>query len=200
MEIGILALQGNYEAHSKKIAALGKLPRLVKKAEQIDGIVGLVIPGGESSTMLKLLDDELERKIATSVTKGLPLLTTCAGTILIAKHVDNPNQHSLNLIDIDVERNSYGRQINSFVDKGIQWTDKGLSTFSDCCKKATEKEFEGVFIRAPKITRIGKEVEVLARYEEDDVLVRSNNVLAATFHPEQSEEISPVLELFVAGL
>jgi 5'-phosphate synthase pdxT subunit len=162
----VLALQGDFVAHA---AALGGAIE-VRKASQIEEIDLLVIPGGESTTMLKLLEstgieDAVRRLIAGSGT----VFGTCAGAILLAKKVSNPQQQSWGLIDIDIARNAWGRQVDSF-------------------EATLEPPFKGLFIRAPRITRVGSGVEVLAKFEGEPVMVRQGNVIAATFHPELTDD------------
>src|SRR5215475_10601345 len=155
MKIGVLALQGDFDAHRKRLEELGAEVVLVKKPEQLDGIDGLVIPGGESSTFLKLLGDAGFEKLKTFVhTK--PTFGTCAGAILLAAEVENPKQVGLAALDIGIRRNAYGRQLESSIREGI---------FADV-------PIEMVFIRAPKIERMGKNVEVLATEGSDPVVVR----------------------------
>jgi len=175
MKIGVLALQGGFDAHSKRLAEIGVESVLIRNESELDSVEGLIIPGGESTTLLKLCDKSFRDKIASKVKAGFPILTTCAGTILIANEVSNPPQESLKLIDIGVERNAYGRQVDSFITKEIE-SDSSLS----------KDPFEVVFIRAPKIISTGKDVKVLVKCGGEPVLVQSNNVLAATFHPELS--------------
>lgn len=169
--IGVLALQGDFDAHRKRLEELGAEVVLVRKPEQLDSIDGLVIPGGESSTFLKLLGEAGLDKLKQFV-RVKPTFGTCAGAILLAKEVENPQQTGLGAIDIDVRRNAYGRQIDSSIREGIF---QGSST-------------EMVFIRAPRISRTGKGVEVLATEGDDPVMVRQGNVMAATFHPELSSD------------
>jgi 5'-phosphate synthase pdxT subunit len=173
MTIGVLALQGDFDAHRKRLEELGAEVVLVKKPEQLDEIDGLVIPGGESSTFLKLLGDAGLEKLKQFV-RLKPTFGTCAGAILLAKEVENPQQTGLGAIDITVRRNAYGRQIDSSIRKGI---------FRDSAA-------EMVFIRAPKISRVGPNVEVLATEGGDPVMVRQGNIMAATFHPELSSDKS----------
>lgn len=170
MKIGVLALQGDFDAHRRRLQQLGAEVVLVKKPEQLEAIDGLVIPGGESSAFLKLLDDSGFQRLRQFVTSK-PVFGTCAGCILLAREVENPAQQGLGAIDIDVRRNAYGRQIDSFI--------------TSSSSKVGEVEF--VFIRAPRITRVGEGVEVLAEVNGDPVLVRKGKVMAATFHPELSE-------------
>jgi pyridoxal 5'-phosphate synthase pdxT subunit len=165
---GVLALQGDFEAHGAALARAGAEPVFVRYASQLDEIDGLVIPGGESTTMLKLLrgEDLWEPLIRFGARK--PVFGTCAGAILMAREVANPAQESLDLMDIGVERNAYGRQIDSRV-----------TTI-----EAGDGPLEAVFIRAPIIRRVGPEARVLATCEGDPVLVEEGRHLAATFHPE----------------
>ena len=173
MTIGVLALQGDFDAHRRRLEELGATVTLVRKAEDFNHIDGLVIPGGESTTFLKLLPKNVFEKLRDFVhTK--PTFGTCAGAILLAKHVTNPDQPSLNALDITVERNAYGRQIDST----ILEADTALGS----------APLEMVFIRAPRIARVGDGIEVLARRDDDPVLVRKGIVMAATFHPELSDD------------
>ena len=167
MKIGVLALQGDFNAHQKRLQELGAEVVLVKKPEQLNEIDGLVIPGGESSTFLKLLGEEGFEKLKQFV-RVKPTFGTCAGAILLAKEVENPAQTGLGAIDIAIRRNAYGRQIDSSIREG---TFHGLP-------------IEMVFIRAPKIERLGPRVEVLATEGNDPVVVREGKTMAATFHPE----------------
>jgi pyridoxal 5'-phosphate synthase pdxT subunit len=169
--IGVLALQGDFDAHRKRLEELGADVVLVRKPEQLDNIDGLVIPGGESSTFLKLLGEAGLEKLKAFV-RVKPTFGTCAGAILLAKEVENPPQAGLGAIDISVHRNAYGRQIDSSIREGMF---QGSPT-------------EMVFIRAPKISRTGKDVEVLATEGNDPVMVRQGNVMATTFHPELSPD------------
>jgi 5'-phosphate synthase pdxT subunit len=169
--IGVLALQGDFDAHRRRLEELGAAVVLVRKPEQFDDIDGLVIPGGESTTFLKLLGEQGFEKLRQFV-QAKPTFGTCAGAILLAKEVSNPAQNGLGAIDVGVRRNAYGRQINSSIREG----------------KLAEGPIEMVFIRAPKFDRVGPRVEVLAWDGADPVLVRQGNVLAATFHPELSAD------------
>lgn len=167
MKIGVLALQGDFDAHRKRLEQLGACVVLIKKHEQLDSIDGLVIPGGESSTFMKLLGDQGLEKLKEFV-RVKPTLGTCAGAILLAKEVENPKQTGLGAIDIAVRRNAYGRQIDSSIRQGL----------------FRGSPIEMVFIRAPKIERLGPSVEVLATEGNDPVFVRQGKAMAATFHPE----------------
>ena len=169
--IGVLALQGDFDAHRKRLEELGAEVVLVRKPEQLDSIDGLVIPGGESSTFLKLLGEAGVEKLKEFV-RLKPTFGTCAGAILLAQEIDNPKQAGLGAIDIGIRRNAYGRQIDSSIREG---------SFQG-------SPVEMVFIRAPKISRVGPGVEVLATAGEDPVVVRQGNVMAATFHPELSSD------------
>ncbi len=171
MKIGVLALQGDFDAHRKRLQELGAEVVLVKKPEQLDEIDGLVIPGGESSTFLKLLGEEGFEKLREFV-RMKPTFGTCAGAILLAKEVDNPVQTGLGAIDIGIRRNAYGRQIDSSIREGL----------------FRGSPIEMVFIRAPKIERLGPGVEVLAAEGNDPVVVRQGKTMVSTFHPELSDD------------
>jgi len=171
MTIGVLALQGDFDAHRKRLEELGADVVLVKKPEQLDEIDGLVIPGGESSTFLKLLGEAGFEKLKQFV-RVKPTFGTCAGAILLAKEVENPKQKGLGVLDIRIRRNAYGRQIDSSIREG----------------KFRGEPAEMVFIRAPKIEHVGPSVEILATEGRDAVAVRQGNVMAATFHPELSDD------------
>ena len=173
MKIGVLALQGDFDAHRKRLEELGAEVVLVRKPEQLDEVNALIIPGGESSTFLKLLGEEGFEKLKQFV-RAKPTFGTCAGAILLADQVENPHQPGLGALDITVRRNAYGRQIDSSIREGE--TTLGADPL------------EMVFIRAPKIERVGREVEVLAREGNDPVLVRQGKTMAATFHPELSDD------------
>jgi 5'-phosphate synthase pdxT subunit len=178
--VGILALQGDFEAHSKALERAGAEPVLVRTAEELKSVDGLVIPGGESTTMLKLLDFmELEEPLR-EFAREKPVFGTCAGAILLAKEVRNPSQQSFGLIDLTVERNAYGRQIDSRV--------ASVRPNADFLRRAGGGEMEAVFIRAPIIRRTGPGVRVLAQYEGDPVLVEQGRHMVATFHPELTQD------------
>src|SRR5271156_2151564 len=168
MTIGVLALQGDFDAHRRRLEELGAEVVLVKKTQQLDGIDGLVIPGGESGTFLKLLGEEGFEKLKQFV-QAKPTFGTCAGAILLATEVENPRQAGLGAIDIQIRRNAYGRQLDSSIREG-QLLESSLNT------KATSP-LEMVFIRAPKIERIGKAVEVIATEGKDTVAVRQGRVM-----------------------
>jgi 5'-phosphate synthase pdxT subunit len=164
-------LQGDFDAHRRRLEELGAEVVLVKKPEQLDEIEGLVIPGGESSTFIKLLGEAGFEKLKEFV-RVKPTFGTCAGAILLAKDVENPQQTGLGALDISVRRNAYGRQIDSSIREGLF---RGAP-------------IEMVFIRAPKISRLGPDVEVLATEGNDPVVVRQGKTMAATFHPELSSD------------
>jgi len=190
-KVGVLALQGDFEAHGKALARAGAEPVEVRTAGQLDQIDGLVIPGGESTTMLKLLDAENLKQPLAEFGRRKPIFGTCAGAILLAHEVRNPVQESLGLVDIAVERNAYGRQIESRVTQ--------LTPAAEFASRTHAGDLEAVFIRAPIIRRVGPGVRVLAEYQGDPVLVEQGRHLVATFHPELT--VDPrVHELFVAKL
>ncbi len=170
MAVGVLALQGDFSAHQRILSALGTEARAVRRPGEIRELDGLVIPGGESTTLLRLManDPPWWTELETFYREGKTLFGTCAGLILLAREV-TPAQRSLNLIDVAVRRNAYGRQVDSFETRGA-WHDG--------------RPLEMVFIRAPRITRVGPEVTVLARHHGEPVLVEQGQVLTASFHPE----------------
>ena len=174
--VGVLALQGDFAAHGAALERASAHPVFVRDAEQLDRIDGLVIPGGESTTMLKLLHyDQLLEPLAR-FGRRKPIFGTCAGAILIARDVTNPAQESLDLMDIGVERNGYGRQLDSRVTE--------IEPEPEFSRRAGPGKMEAVFIRAPIIRRVGTNARVLARYQGDPVLVEQGRHLVATFHPE----------------
>ncbi|HYG97890.1 MAG TPA: pyridoxal 5'-phosphate synthase glutaminase subunit PdxT [Terriglobales bacterium] len=173
MKIGVLALQGDFDAHRKRLEELGAEVVLVKKPEQLDEIDGLIIPGGESSAFLRLLGEKGFQKLSDFVhTK--PTFGTCAGCIMLAAEVENPEQKGLNALDIRVRRNAYGRQVDSTI--------LNLET------ALPGGPLEMVYIRAPRIESVGETVDVLAQRDGHPVLVRQGKALAATFHPELSDD------------
>lgn len=169
--IGVLALQGDYEAHEAALRRAGAEPREVRRAAELDALDGLVIPGGESTSMLKLMEYYGLMEPLRAFGAARPVFGTCAGAILLATEVLNPPQPSLELMDMTVERNAYGRQLDSRV---VRIQDHQLGG----------GELEAVFIRAPIIRRAGGGCRVLATYQGDPVLVESGLHMAATFHPE----------------
>jgi 5'-phosphate synthase pdxT subunit len=182
-EVGVLALQGDFAAHAATLRALGAEVREVRRVAELQGLAGLVIPGGESTTLLHLMAAEpwFEALLALH-REGGALFGTCAGAILLAREVLAPAQPSLGLLDMSIERNAFGRQVQSF---------------------ETTLDFEGTplraaFIRAPRIRRVGTDVRVLARHAGEPVLVEHGKVMAATFHPEIAGE-GRVHERFLAA-
>jgi 5'-phosphate synthase pdxT subunit len=184
--VGVLALQGDFPTHRERLEQRGIEVREVRVAADLQGLSGLVLPGGESTTMLRLLEAEgLYDPLLATIREDLPVLATCAGLILLAETVTRPVQRSLAVLRVAVERNSYGRQLAS----GIHPL-RGSGGFPDC---------RGAFIRAPRITRVGAGVEVLASRDGDPVLVRQGPILASTFHPEMDAG-HPAHELWVRSL
>lgn len=176
MTIGILALQGDYAEHRRTLERIGASSRLVRHARELEGIDGLILPGGESTTMLKfLLEQSLAEPIQDFFHQGGSLYGTCAGAILLAKEVTGPAQPSLSLLDVAIERNAYGRQVESHVSH-------------EPCALLGDPPLEMVFIRAPVIRSVGRGVEVLAEHRGHPVFVREGRVLATTFHPELSTD------------
>jgi 5'-phosphate synthase pdxT subunit len=172
--IGVLALQGAFDVHAKRLTDLGASAHLIRNPEELDNIDALVIPGGESTTFLKHLERAGFYDVLDSFVRTKPVFGTCAGCILLAKDVANPPQRSFGVLDIAVERNAYGRQNDSIIVNAETTLPGG--------------PMEMVFIRAPRIARFGPGIEVLARRDNDPVLIRSGRILAATFHPELSDD------------
>ena len=175
-KIGVLALQGDFDAHRIRLEQLGATVVLVKRPEQLDEIEGLIIPGGESGTFLKLLGEAGFEKLKRFVLSK-PTFGTCAGAILLAKEVENPSQAGLGALDIGIRRNAYGRQIDSSIREGQFVPDTSLHS-----------PLEMVFIRAPLIRSAGAGVETLAEDAGRPVLVRQGRILASTFHPELTSD------------
>jgi len=171
--VGVLGLQGDFEAHVKKLRELGVEAEVIRWPGELARLTGLILPGGESTTLLKLIDEYgFAGPLQEMVRRGGVIYGTCAGLILLACEVRRPEQPALGLIDITAERNAYGRQVESFVGQG-RWADGS--------------ELEMVFIRAPRIVRMGEGVEVLATYDDEPVLVAAGTVMVGSFHPELSE-------------
>jgi 5'-phosphate synthase pdxT subunit len=190
-KVGVLALQGDFEAHSRAVARAGAEPVLARTASDLKDLDGLVIPGGESTTMLKLLNAGGMVEPLIEFGRKRPIFGTCAGAILLASEVTHPAQQSLALMDLTVERNAYGRQIDSRVAQ--------LTPEPDFAQRTHAGDLEAVFIRAPIIRHMGPDARVLATYQGDPVLVEQGRHLVATFHPELSSD-SRVHELFVSKL
>lgn len=177
MRCGVLALQGDWAAHAEVLNKLGVETVMVRTAAEFETVDALVLPGGESTAMLRLMEpDNLAERIVERIRNGLPVLATCAGVILLAR-ATVPTQPSLAVLDIDVERNAYGRQVHSRV-ADVELNDE----------LGAPSRIEGVFIRAPRITRTGPDVTVLGRLDTDPVLIRQGGIIAATFHPELTND------------
>jgi 5'-phosphate synthase pdxT subunit len=175
-EVGVLALQGDYAEHRRTLERIGCPSREVRKASQLGGLAALILPGGESTTMLKFIEEEgLMEPLRRLHADGAALYGTCAGTILLAKKVTSPSQASLGLLDVTVERNGYGRQVDSHV-------------AYEPCPELGAAPLPMFFIRAPILRAAGPSVQVLARHRGAPVLVREGRILASTFHPELSED------------
>jgi 5'-phosphate synthase pdxT subunit len=173
--VAVLALQGDFEAHRKKLERMGISSFEAKRPGEIGEAAGLILPGGESTTIWKFFESApWEEAISRIARSGRPILATCAGAIVLAREVSNPAQKGMGLLDIAVERNAYGRQVDSFVGT-VEAPSLG-------------GELPAVFIRAPRIRSVGPGVEVLATLAGEPVLVRQDNVFAATFHPELTED------------
>jgi 5'-phosphate synthase pdxT subunit len=172
--IGVLAIQGDFAAHARALEEAGADAIEVRKPAQLDGLDGLILPGGESTTFLKFLERDGFLQSLQRFVEQKPAFGTCAGCILLARNVSHPAQESLAVLDISVERNAYGRQIDSAIRTGET--------------KLPGGPLEMVYIRAPRISRVGPEVAVLAERDGYPVLVRQGKLLAATFHPELSSD------------
>jgi 5'-phosphate synthase pdxT subunit len=168
--VGVLAIQGDYAAHAEALAEVGAIPVEVRKREELSGLDGLILPGGESTTILKFLERAHFFEELREFCSNRPVFGTCAGAILLAREVRNPAQMSLGLLDAVVERNAFGRQIDS----SILFSESALGG----------EKLEMVFIRAPRILETGHDVEVLAKRDGLPTLVKQGKLMAATFHPE----------------
>jgi 5'-phosphate synthase pdxT subunit len=175
MRIGILGLQGDFEAHARMLEKINVTSVVVKKAEELKQVEGLILPGGESSAILKLMEKNgLVHALRGLYERRIPVYGTCAGVILLARCVLNGSQYSFGMLDVDVERNAYGRQIDSFETEAV----------IEC----VGGPIKIVFIRAPIIRRVGRGVDVLAIYGGHPVMVRQGRILGTTFHPEMTED------------
>jgi 5'-phosphate synthase pdxT subunit len=190
-KVGVLALQGDFEAHGRALESLGARPVYVRTRDELNSVDALILPGGESTTMLKLLNLEDLKEPLAAFAREKPVLATCAGVILLAREVSHPVQESLNILDLAVERNGYGRQIDSRVTT--------IDTTSEFGARAGEGPLEAVFIRAPIIHKVGPTARILATYLDHPVLVEQGPHLAATFHPELTRD-SRVHKLFLSKL
>lgn len=174
MKIGVLALQGSFKEHIEMLKKCDVEAKEIRLPSDLDGVDGLIIPGGESTAMGNLIREyKLDKKIENKYKEGMPIFGTCAGAVLLAKEITNSNQQRLGLMNISIKRNSYGRQIDSF-EANIEINGLG--------------RFKGVFIRAPAIENIYNGVEVLSEFNGRAVLVKNGNLLAATFHPELTDD------------
>jgi len=190
-KVGVLSLQGDFAAHAAALQRAGAQAVEVREPSELDSLDGLVIPGGESTTMLKLLHFDNFFEALSAYGRRKPIFGTCAGAILVADQVTGPAQESLRLVDIDVERNAYGRQNDSRVAM--------LDPEPEFQNRTAPGKMEAVFIRAPIIRRVGPEARILARFAGDPVLVEQGRHLVATFHPELTSD-SRVHELFLEKL
>ena len=169
--IGVLAIQGAFREHRKALESLGAEVKEVRSKKDLEGIQGLIIPGGESTTIGKQLElDGFGEKIIEMANQGLPIFGTCAGLILLSKQIEGNKQYTLGLMDTLVKRNAFGRQIASFE--------------ADIPVKELHGDIRAVFIRAPYVSDVGPEVDILGKYDDKVVFVRQKNLLAAAFHPE----------------
>jgi 5'-phosphate synthase pdxT subunit len=172
VKVGVLALQGAFAAHEPALRSLGHDVTYLRAPADFEGIDGLILPGGESSVHLALIERfGLEPSILLVAARGKPILATCAGLILCAREVTSPQQRSLGLLDVEVERNAYGRQLDSF---------EGL---------ADDGDLPVVFIRAPRIVRCASQVDVLATYRGEPIWIRQGRVIGAAFHPELTADL-----------
>ena len=175
--IGVLALQGGWAAHIRALADLGHATREVRTPADLDGLGGLIFPGGESTTHLKLIDRfGLEASLNAFVGSGKPVFCTCAGMILAATAVHGPTQQSFGWVDIEVARNGWGRQVHSF------------EAQADASLDGDDNPLKLLFIRAPRVLSVGPRATVMATFENEPVLVRQGNVWAGSFHPELTDE------------
>lgn len=176
--IGVLALQGAFREHMDAVKSLGHEAKAVRTLAELDGVDGLILPGGESTAMGKLLDDfQMKDPLATRIQEGLPVWGTCAGMILLAKSLDGDSTTHLGVMDITVRRNAYGSQLDSF-------------TVHEVIDDVSEKPIPLVFIRAPFIVDAGDQVELLHEVNGDIVAARQSNMLVTSFHPELTEDTS----------
>ncbi|HTS60796.1 MAG TPA: pyridoxal 5'-phosphate synthase glutaminase subunit PdxT [Candidatus Acidoferrales bacterium] len=178
--VGVLSLQGDFAAHGAALERAGAEPVYVREREQLEKIDGLILPGGESTTMLKLMRYEGLFDAVADFGRRKPVFGTCAGAILMAKEVSHPAQESFGLVDMAIERNAYGRQIDSRVAE--------LDPAPEFEKRTSPGKLEAVFIRAPIIRHVNGGVKVLAEYEGDPVLIEQGRHLVATFHPELTSD------------
>lgn len=187
MRVGVLAVQGDYSKHVELLKRLGQIPHLVRAEAELNQCDGLIIPGGESTTLTIVMHKHGLWEPLRQFGQRRPIFGTCAGLIILSSRTPNHPFEPLRLIDLTVERNAYGRQKDSFIDEvAVTWEGRNHS-------------IPGFFIRAPKIIEIGKSVSVLGRHRDDIVLVENDRILAATFHPELTDDPS-VHEYFIRKL
>ncbi|MBN2127804.1 MAG: pyridoxal 5'-phosphate synthase glutaminase subunit PdxT [Candidatus Diapherotrites archaeon] len=180
MKIGVLSFQGSFVEHLNSIKALGHTPIAVKTAEQLNQCKALILPGGETTNLRKVIPFSLKKEIMSKAKKGFPIYGTCAGAILLAEKIEDEISF-LPLIEVEIQRNAYGSQLDSFEEK-IEINAEGFSN--------KEKKFPAVFIRAPQIKKIfSKKVKVLAYCNKKPVLLRQKNILISTFHPELTNDL-----------
>ena len=174
MIVGVLAVQGDFEKHIFALKKSGATPVEVRTRQELDQVDGLIIPGGESTTIIKMLKSGNIFNDVKEFVKKKPVFGTCAGSIILSKELANPDLETLDAINIKIQRNAYGTQVDSFIDN---------VAFNG-------REIEAFFIRAPKIVDHNGSIEVLIRHRDDPVLVRQDNILACTFHPELTDDLS----------
>ena len=199
--VGVLAFQGDFQRHLELLAAMGKRAMAVRSPEDIDHLSALIIPGGESTTIGMLMDRfGLTDRVRARANAGMPVLGTCAGAILLAREIDGSTQPRIGIMDITVRRNAYGRQIESF-EADIELNENAGKRGNEPAGEAPANRgsVRAVFIRAPIITRVASGVEVIAQFENDPVVVRQGNLMAATFHPELSGDTA-VHRLFLDSI
>lgn len=176
LRIGVLALQGAFREHVATVARLGAEPREVRQLKDMDGIDAMIIPGGESTTIGKLLNEwNMLEPLRQRILDGMPVYGSCAGLILLCRNIENSDQPRLGVLDATVRRNAFGRQVDSF-ESNLNIPELGADPIP------------AVFIRAPVITGVGPEVKVLAEVNGQAVAVRQNNILATSFHPELTQD------------
>ena len=188
MKVGVLALQGDFEAHSERLVRLGAEPVEIRYSSQLREVDGLILPGGESSTNIILLEREGLWDELLDFSRKKPILGTCAGAILLARQVSNPSQRSLASVDISIERNAYGRQVDSSI--------RTIEPEPEFAERTASGPLEAVFIRAPIIRSVGPQVNLLLRDGDDPILVEQGLHLAATFHSELTSD-TRLHELFL---
>ncbi|RAP17531.1 hypothetical protein C2W59_02390 [Bacillus pumilus] len=183
LTIGVLGLQGAVREHIQSIEACAAEGKIIKRAEEIASVDGLIIPGGESTTMRRLMDTyQFIEPIKAFAAEGKPIFGTCAGLIMLAKHIEDRDDAHLGLLNVSVARNSFGRQVDSFE--------------ADLEVKGLDAPFTGVFIRAPHIISADESVDIMAEYDGRIVMAKENNILGCSFHPELTDD-HRLTQLFV---